>query len=41
MDYRDTKEEAEFRIRLRDWLTEHNPAGWQYIHDDAGKRALG
>jgi alkylation response protein AidB-like acyl-CoA dehydrogenase len=41
MDYRDTTEEAEFRVRLRDWLTEHNPAGWQDIHDDAGKRALG
>ena len=40
MDYRDTPEEAEFRLRLRGWLAQHIPAGWQDIHDDAGKRAL-
>lgn len=39
VDYRDTPAEAEFRMRLRSWLTANIPPGWQDVHDDAGQRA--
>jgi alkylation response protein AidB-like acyl-CoA dehydrogenase len=35
MDYRDTPEEADFRVRLRNWLADHVPAGWRQIDDHA------
>ncbi len=41
MDYRDTAAEAEFRTRLREWLSGNIPAGWRDIGDDAGRRASG
>ena len=40
MDYRDTPDEAGFRARLRNWLAENTPVGWQQIRADAGRRAL-
>ena len=35
MDYRDTPEEADFRARLRAWLSDHVPSGWRDIEEYA------
>lgn len=40
MDYRDTAEEAKFRLELREWFKHNIPAGWREITDPEGLRAL-
>jgi alkylation response protein AidB-like acyl-CoA dehydrogenase len=35
MDYRDTPEEADFRMRLKAWLAANVPAGWRDVGDHA------
>ncbi|POF42394.1 hypothetical protein B0D71_13305 [Pseudomonas laurylsulfativorans] len=40
MDYRDTPEEAKFRLELREWFKHNIPANWRDITDGEGLRAL-
>ncbi|PTR23789.1 acyl-CoA dehydrogenase family protein [Pseudomonas sp. GV085] len=40
MDYRDTPEEAKFRLELREWFKHNTPANWREITDPQGLRAL-
>ncbi|KJZ49403.1 acyl-CoA dehydrogenase family protein [Pseudomonas fluorescens] len=40
MDYRDTPEEAGFRLELREWFKHNTPANWREVTDPQGLRAL-
>lgn len=40
MDYRDTSEEAKFRLELREWFAHNIPANWREITDPEGLRAF-
>lgn len=40
MDYRDSAEEAKFRLELREWFKHNIPANWREITDQQGLRAL-
>lgn len=40
MDYRDSAEEAKFRLELREWFKHNIPANWREITDAQGLRAL-
>lgn len=40
MDYRDTPEEATFRLKLREWFKHNIPANWQDVKDPEGLRVL-
>ncbi|MEH6348805.1 MULTISPECIES: acyl-CoA dehydrogenase family protein [Pseudomonas] len=40
MDYRDSAEEAKFRLELREWFKHNIPANWREITDPQGLRAL-
>lgn len=40
MDYRDTPEEAKFRLELREWFKHNIPANWREVNDPEGLRAL-
>ncbi|WP_353742675.1 acyl-CoA dehydrogenase family protein [Pseudomonas fluorescens] len=40
MDYRDTPEEAGFRLELREWFKHNTPANWREVTDPQGLRVL-
>ncbi|WP_095079482.1 acyl-CoA dehydrogenase family protein [Pseudomonas sp. Irchel s3h17] len=40
MDYRDSPEEAKFRLELREWFKHNTPANWREVNDPQGLRAL-